>query len=138
MLSFTNPRSYEDDSASGAGADAKNYRVVVQASDRGLVSHLNWFKVTVTVTDEPESGMLAEWTIDPDGAGTVEDPGQSLLQFNAAAILTAGALTDGDGTPANIQWQWYRMSGRSGTGTAIANACHLKYVRSGGHAGESQ
>ena len=127
-LTFIDPPSFEADSASGPGPDAKNYRVVVQASDGGEGSHLNWFKVTVNVTDVPEGGAVAEWTIDPDGASPDVDPGplsggQNLLQFNANATLVAGALSDGDGLTGNVQWQWFRSSNTSKTGgTAIAGA----------------
>ena len=116
-LTFADSRSFEE--ASGSGDDS--YQVVVQASDGGVVSHVNWFKVTVNVTDEPEPGQVARWTIDPDGAGG-EPVGQDLLQFNASAVLSAGALTDGDGTPIDVQWQWYRAQSRTSTGTAIAGA----------------
>ena len=34
------------------GTGSNTYRVVVQASDGGVESHANWFKVTVNVTDE--------------------------------------------------------------------------------------
>ena len=34
------------------------YRVVVQASDGGTMETLNWFKVTVTVTDVEEVGKV--------------------------------------------------------------------------------
>ena len=125
VLTFASLPNFE--MAADAGGN-NEYKVVVQASDGGMESHANWFKVTVNVTNEPEGGAIAEWTIDPDGAATAEDGDQNLLQFNAAAILTAGALTDGDGPPINVQWQWYRMSGRSGTGTPITNANQQTYA----------
>ena len=101
----------------------------MQVSDGGVDSHANWFKVTVNVTNEPEGGSIAEWTIDPDTLGT-QLGNQELLQFNAAATLTVtnDDLTDGDGTPDNVEWQWYRMSGRSGTGTPITGANGLIYA----------
>ena len=123
-LTFISPPSFEGQSESGDD----NYQVVVQVSDGGVDSHANWFKVTVNVTDEPEGGAIAEWTIDPDGTPGGIDDGQNLLQFNAAAILTAGALTDDDGTTANVQWQWFRSTSRSGTGTAIDNANAITYA----------
>ena len=115
--------SFEEDSE----ANNDMYRVVVQASDGGVVSHVNWFKVIVNVTDMEEDGAIAEWTVDPDGAGTDEDAGQSLLQFNASAILTVGALTDDDDGIVNVQWQWYRSSSKSARGTAIANTNENTY-----------
>ena len=124
VLTFDSPPDFEDpdggqlEAAEGIGTGSNTYQVVVQVSDGGVDSHANWFKVTVNVTDEPEDGAIAEWTIDPDGAGGV-GAGQNLLQFNAAATLTAGALSDDDGTPESVQWQWFRSSSKSGTGTAI-------------------
>ena len=123
VLTFASPPSFEGASASGDD----NYQVVVQASDGGMVSHLNWFKVTVTVTDEPEGGAIAEWTVDADSDTSTTQPTDMLLQFNASATLTAGALTDGDGAPENVRWQWYRMSGSSGIGTAIDGATTEEY-----------
>ena len=64
------------------------YRVVVQASDGGVDSHANWFKVTVNVTDVEEDGAVAEWTVDADGDTATEQDVDQLLQFNASAVLT--------------------------------------------------
>ena len=124
-LSFKTPRSYEDNSASGDGADAKNYRVVVQASDGGMEEHVNWFKVTVTVTDVEETGKVT-WQVDPDGTGSEVD--QDLLQFQPGAVLTAATPTDPDGGVSNVRWQWYRSSSKTAMGTAIANATLAAYT----------
>ena len=69
------------------GDGSNTYRVVVQASDGGVGSFVNWFKVIVNVTDVEEAGTLAEWTVDADGDGTAQTPGM-LLQFQPEAILT--------------------------------------------------
>ena len=78
VLSFKSPPSFEDDSV-GAGADAKVYRVVVQASDGGTTEdmddngttlprgNLNWLKVAVTVTDEEEEGTISPGPNIPPG-----------------------------------------------------------------------
>ena len=126
VLTFASLPNFE--MAADAGTD-NEYNVVVQVSDGGVDSHANWFKVTVNVTDEPEGGSIAEWTIDPDTGGA-ESGNQELLQFNAAATLTVtdDDLTDGDGMPDNVQWQWYRMSGRSGIGTPITGANGQTYA----------
>ena len=126
VLTFASLPNFE--MAADEGTD-NEYNVVVQVSDGGVDSHANWFKVTVNVTDEPEGGSIAEWTIDPDTGGP-ESGNQELLQFNAAATLTVTDedLTDGDGTPDNVQWQWYRMAGRSGTGTPITGATGQTYA----------
>ena len=128
VLTFDSQPDFEEPTG-GVDDDSNTYRVVVQASDGGVESHANWFKVTVNVTDKPEGGSIAEWTIDPDSGGD-ESANQELLQFNAAATLTVtdDDLTDGDGTPDNVQWQWYRVSGRSGTGTPITGANEQTYA----------
>ena len=64
--------------------------MVVQASDGGTMEALNWFKVTVTVTDVEEDGKLDEWTVDADGDGDVgpQSPAgmhPKLLQFQPGA-----------------------------------------------------
>ena len=133
VLTFDSQPDFEAPAGGGTADNSNTYRVVVQASDGGVGSHANWFKVTVNVTDEPEGGAIAEWTIDPDSGGD-ELGNQELLQFNAAATLTVSvdpndpALTDGDGTPANVQWQWFRSSSKSGTGTTIPNANSNVYI----------
>ena len=124
VLTFKDPPSFEGMSDSGDD----NYRVVVQASDGGSTEHLNWFKVTVNVTDEEEGGKLARWTVDPDGTGTTEDPGQDLRQFNADAVLTAPDPTDPDGGVTNIQWKWYRSSSASAQGELIDGANDNEYT----------
>ena len=43
-----------------------SYQVVVQASDGGDAELLDWYKVTVTVTDVEETGSVT-WEVDPDG-----------------------------------------------------------------------
>ena len=117
-LSFKIPRSYELDSTATADGDAKNYRVVVQASDGGVVSHVNWFKVTVNVTNVNEDGTLAEWTVDADGDGTVQTP-DKLLQFQPQAILTVVSPMDNDGGVQNVQWKWFRSRSKSATGGTV-------------------
>ena len=63
----------------------------MQASDRGSMSEHNWFKVTVTVTDVDEPGVVM-WTVDPDGGDgmeTADGTVQPLLQFQPGATLAA-------------------------------------------------
>ena len=76
--------------AGGTDDDSNTYQVVVQASDGGVGSFVNWFKVTVTVTDVEEAGIVAEWSVDADGDGDAETP-PNLLQFQPEAILTVVA-----------------------------------------------
>ena len=127
VLTFKSPPSFEDASVSGDDS----YRVVVQASDGGKGEYVNWFKVTVNVTDEEEGGKLARWTVDPDGTGTTPDEpvGQDLRQFNADAVLTAPNPTDPDGPVpvTNIQWKWYRSSTPTAQGTLIDGANDNEY-----------
>ena len=111
----------------GTANNSNTYQVVVQASDGGVGSFVNWFKVTVNVTDMEEDGMLAEWTVNADGEGAVQDP-DKLLQFQPFAVLTAPVPTDSDGglgtngALTDVRYQWYRSSSRSATGTPIDGA----------------
>ena len=110
VLTFKNPPSYEDVSASG---NDDNYQVVVQASDG---ENVGYFEVTVTVTDREEEGEVT-WTVDDV---------QSLQQFQPGAVLVASVTDpDGDITEADITWKWYRSStemidGAGGTGVSGA------------------
>ena len=128
-LTFKSPPSYEDDSIGatypGITDDSKTYRVVVQASDGGTADdQLNWFKVAVTVTDEEEDGKVS-WTVDHNEDNTADIP--KLMQFQAGANLMA-SVTDDDGTPSNVRWQWYRSSSKTSMGTAIAGATSATYT----------
>ena len=137
-LTFEDSPSFEAESTSGDDS----YQVVVQASDGGVETHVNWFKVTVNVTDVEESGTVAEWTIDPDGpvvnGGGTEPADQSLLQFNASAVLTVVNPTDNDGDVANVQWQWYRSRTASMTGGTAINNANSRHVHSVGQPGKAQ
>ena len=137
VLTFNSPPSYEDDSVSGPGPDAKTYRVVVQASDGGTMNEqLSWFKVVVTVTDEEEDGKVS-WTVDHNTIDYVSDTYNPetaadtprLMQFQAGAILTA-SVADDDGGVDNRRWQWYRSSSKTSMGTAIDGATSATYIAS--------
>ncbi len=130
VLTFKSPPSYEADSASGTGDDAKTYRVVVQASDGGATDKLSWFKVVVTVTDEEEGGKV-EWTVDHDGGDTHTATTPKLMQFQAGASLIA-SVTDADGPDplTNVRWQWYRSSSKTSMGTMIDGAESATYTAS--------
>ena len=68
---------------------------MVRASDGGVTTWVEYFKVTVTVLNVEEKGTV-EWTVDPDGADNADEAGlQDLLEFQAGATLTA-AVTDPD------------------------------------------
>ena len=91
VLTFDSPPDFEDpdggqleNAEQDPGNGSNTYRVVVQASDGGVGSFVNWFKVIVNVTDVEEPGTLAEWTVDADGDGTAQTPGM-LLQFQPEA-----------------------------------------------------
>ena len=84
------------------------------------MAQLNWFKVTVTVTDVEEDGKVT-WTVDHDGTGghTATEPG--LTQFRAGASLQA-TVTDDDGDVSSVRWEWYRSSSKTSMGTKIEGA----------------
>ena len=119
VLTFSSSPNFE---APGDAGTDNVYNVVVQASDGGMVSKLNWFKVTVTVTDEPEDGKVS-WTVDPDSTSTDDLTTPTVMQFRSGATLTA-TVADGDATTddpvSNLRWQWYRSSSKTAPGTAIA------------------
>ena len=135
VLTFKSPPDYEDptDREEGSSpnvvavATDRKYHVVVQASDGGVGSFVNWFKVTVTVTDEEEAGAVAEWVVDADGVSPTQTP-DKLLQFQPEATLTVVAPTDSDGEVTNVRWQWYRTSSKSEMGTAIDDADEATYT----------
>ena len=115
-------------------ANTNTYRVVVQASDGGVGSFVNWFKVTVNVTDLEEPGMVTEWIVDADGNGTAQTPNM-LLQFQPETILrifstdpTLVNPTDSDGGVTNVRWRWYRTPNRSAMGKAIDGATAATYT----------
>ena len=98
MLTFDSPPDFEDADAGQLEhveqtTGSNTYRVVVQASDGGDGSFVNWFKVTVNVTDVEEPGTLAEWTVNADGDASRHgsDYLTMLLQFQPEAILTVVA-----------------------------------------------
>ena len=105
-------------------ATDNTYKVVVKASDGGMETWVQYFKVTVIVTDVEETGKVT-WTVDPDGDDNADEAaGQDLLEFQAGAQLSA-TVTDPDG-PATIAaattaWRWYRSSSMSATGTMITD-----------------
>ena len=129
VLTFASSPDFETPTG-GTANDSNTYRVVVQASDGGVESFVNWFKVTVTVTDVEELGMVAEWEVDADGDGDsiTDQTTNKLLQFQPEAILTVANPTDSDGGVANVRWQWYRSSSRSAMGTAIDDANAATYT----------
>ena len=113
------------------GGGENTYKVVVQVSDGGTMQALAWFKVTVMVTDEEEDGKVT-WTVDPDGSadGTLsanELPAKPIMQFQAGATLAVN-VSDDDGTPSNVRWQWYRSSSKTAQGTAISGATSATYT----------
>ena len=118
VLSFEAKPDYE---AGTPAPDDRMYKVVVQASDGGQMTWVQYFKVTVVVLDVEEQGKVT-WTVNPDGTANGEAAGQNLLEFQAGAVLTA-TVTDPDGLPAddNDTWKWYRSSRNTGPWTMITS-----------------
>ena len=123
VLTFKSKPNFEAPADDGTN---NVYKVVVQASDGGTNTALNWFKVTVTVTDVEETGTVT-WTVDHDGGASHVETLPKLMQFQAGASLSA-SVTDDDGTPANVRWQWHRSSSMTSTGTPIAGATSDEYT----------
>ena len=102
----------------------------MQASDGGTMEALNWFKVTVTVTDVEEDGKLAEWTVDADGDADLGDQ-------NSQQVAAVPARSHPDrrstrrmmtATVSNVAWQWYRSSSSTSGWTEIADATIRTYI----------
>ena len=68
-LTFKTSPSFE--SPGSIPGETNTYKVVVQASDGGVTDKLNWFKVTVNVTDVEEEGSIAE--LSPIGVKRSDD-----------------------------------------------------------------
>ena len=147
VLEFKEAPDYEG--ASALGDD--NYKVVVQASDGGDTELLDWYKVTVTVTNIEEPGKVT-WEVDPDGDGgtLAANVPQPLLQFRAGAILTAtvedpdrATATSPDDTITADSWKWYRSlsdNGPCGSGPweEIAQATSASYTVSDAATGDDR
>ena len=97
-----------------ATGNTNTYKVVVAASDAATDGQTGYHKVTVKVTNVPESGEMS-WTVDATGDGSADTP--KLVQFQVGAILAASAedgdipgLTKDVASPGatNIIWRWYR------------------------------
>ena len=126
-LTFSASPNYETPTDEGTD---NTYNVVVQASDGGMTTWVEYFKVTVTVLDIEEKGEVT-WTVDPADTFGPEAAGQDLLEFQAGAALTATA-EDPDGDAATtgggvitdfaidtVTWRWYRSSSMSSRGMVI-------------------
>ena len=117
VLTFDEAPDYENPADAGTNNE---YKVVVQASDG---TEMNWFKVTVEVTDVEEEGSVK---LSPTDQLTA--PATTLLQPQVLVEITAHSLTDPDGTGTNTrgisaittaEYQWYRTSSRTSMGTEI-------------------
>ena len=136
-LSFASRPNFEVPSGGGPGDPSNTYKVVVQASDGGLTNWVNWFKVTVTVTDVEEEGSVS-WMVDPDGDPTANgEIAQKLRQFQAGALLDAtvtdpdNATADDDDGPVTVAtWKWHRSSSRTGPWTEIFGETAVTYTAS--------
>ena len=89
------------------------YHVVVQASDGATMNTLNWFKVTVKVTDVEEEGSIK---LRPTTQVDVDDVTVTLLQPQVGVDMAAHSLTDPDGvsdtdhadsTITTAEYKWY-------------------------------
>lgn len=122
VLTFKASPSFETRADEGANGI---YNVVVQASDGGRTTWVQYFKATITVLDVEEDGKVG-WTVDPDGTEGAEVVGQMLRQFQAGAVLTAtlndpdrATGTSDDESITTATWKWYRASSDSGPWSEI-------------------
>ena len=129
VLTFKSKPNYEVPTSSittGTLPVRNVYQIVVQASDGGSMSFVNWFKVTVNVTDMEEAGSVT-WTVDADGGDSHTAGTPTLLQFQPGASLQ-GTASDGDAPVTNVRWQWYRSASKTAMGTAIDGATSGTYT----------
>ena len=115
VLTFDEAPDFENPPSTDGTAN--EYKVVVQASDG---TEMNWFRVTVNVTDEEEEGSVK---LRPTAQAAA-----TLLQPQVLVPITAHGLTDGDGTSSartvdmittGAEYQWYRTSSKTAMGTAL-------------------
>ena len=95
--------SYNDPQGSGKTAEA------VSASASASVSASS---VTISVSNEDEAGTVTLTNNDPPRVGTA----------------LVASLTDPDGTPGNVTWQWSSAATATGTFTDIASATSASYT----------
>ena len=93
--------SYDDPQGSGKTAEAVSASASVSASS-----------VTISVSNEDEAGTVTLTNNDPPRVGTA----------------LVASLTDPDGTPGNVTWQWSSASTATGTFTDIASATSASYT----------
>ena len=105
----------------------KTYRAVVKASDGGLTTWVQYFKVTVEVLDLEEEGEV-DWTV--NGDGNAEQIPAELLEFQPDALLTATVEDPDSGTApvTSTTWQWSRSTSRTSGWTDIPNATGPTYT----------
>ena len=128
-LTFKEAPNYEAAAADNSATGDNEYNVVVQASDGATMEEqLNWFKVTVTVTDVEEEGSVK---LRP-GSGTATGLDSTVLRQTQVGVpITAHDLTDPDvlsTSPTPPEYQWYRSSSMTAMGTKIKDADEMTYA----------
>ena len=117
VLTFKEAPNFEAENGDNSATDDNEYKVVVQASDG---TEMNWFKVTVNVTDMEEDGSVK---LMPTGQADT-----TLLQPQVGVGITAHSLSDPDGSGEDTRgtssittadYQWYRTSSKTAMGTEI-------------------
>ena len=93
-LSFKESPDFETPSGGGVNGTSNTYNVVVQASDGGRTSWVNYFKVTVIRDWTIEETGKVAWTVDPDGDGTAQDPGQDSAGSSRREPSWTASITD--------------------------------------------
>ena len=86
-----------------------SYSVTVKVSDDTAEATI---AVTINVSNEDEDGTVALTNDAPPGVGTA----------------LVASLTDPDGTPGNVTWQWSSASTATGTFTEITTATSASYT----------
>ena len=116
-----------------AGTDAASFRIVETSGQLQTETLLDYevrrsYEVTVTVTDTWGATATITVTI---AVTNVEEPGSvtlSTVQPQVGTEVTA-ELTDPDGDPTRVVWQWARATSLSGNWTNISSGVdHASYT----------
>ena len=116
VLTFKKSPDYEmpaDIASTTAAVNDNMYEVTVQATDSTMKTGMK--KVMVDVADVDEMGMVTLSARMP----------QRAVAFTAT--LTDPDVTDPDGEPSGITWQWAKSRNRSSSYTDIENADSATY-----------
>ena len=122
------------------GTDADHFRIVdasgqVQTKDDLNYESQNSYTVTVSVRDSKDSTGAADSIVDDSITVTitvnnVDEDGTVSLSLAQPTVDTplVASLSDPDGSPSSISWQWAKADSANGTFTNIGGATSASYT----------